>query len=199
MTTRPRFDLTTFTGVTLAYRTLLMANPLKALKICGDSFAFLTPDDDLMNCEAGPDGFPQWDKAKPFDRAGWDEEFECWAGDASDEFQIASSIYSPSFVDLYDLTTYDGVIAAYTYLLKRNPGRALKLGGDTFAIMLGGTDLVGCGPDAEPDVAYPDYCFDFCNSAFDDERGCWDCDESPAQTAGVILNPEFAPIFGVQP
>jgi hypothetical protein len=74
----PRFDLTTFTGVTLAYRTVLMGN------------AFLSPEDDLYYCGTGPDGFPQLDKAKPFERSGWDEEFESWAGDASSAFTIVT-------------------------------------------------------------------------------------------------------------
>jgi len=184
----PRFDLTTFTGVTLAYRTVLMGNPLKALKICGDSFAFLSPEDDLYYCGTGPDGFPQLDKAKPFERSGWDEEFESWAGDASSAFTIASSVYRPTLVDKYDLTIYRGVIDAYQALLGQREDRGLVIGDAIVFIEFGSLVICERLPDGTPDmesVCQPD------ESAWDDRRDCWDCDSGQAETRRHIENPVF--------
>lgn len=85
---------------------------------------------------------------------------------------------------------FDEVLAAYRLLLEANPDKCLYIGSDMVALLQDG-HLVGAQLDGlgRPEV---DDTFDFDASAFDAERGCWDCDNGPFETASHINSPRLA-------
>lgn len=87
--------------------------------------------------------------------------------------------------------TYREVLIAYRDLLLANPGKALKIGLDDYAVI----DATVCwtteSSDGKPDLSA---ISDFDPSAFIDGEGRWDCDVSSAVTMGYINDPTFVDV-----
>ncbi|WP_312272470.1 hypothetical protein [Pseudomonas sp.] len=92
----------------------------------------------------------------------------------------------------HDLTTYRGMIGAYRRLLQANPGKALVIEHESFAILLGENYVANCGAyhDGAP---YIDHSCDLLESWWE-SRGCWCWDETPEQSASRVLQPVFVDI-----
>ncbi|SER37035.1 MULTISPECIES: hypothetical protein [Pseudomonas] len=90
---------------------------------------------------------------------------------------------------VYDLATFDGVLAAYRHLLEAKPGQLLHVG-DTYAGLDADGNLFGCSAhaDGSPDM---DCQFDFERRSWDSERQCWDGEADSIETAQHVYLPVF--------
>ncbi len=84
---------------------------------------------------------------------------------------------------------YANTLAAYQALLADKPGQALLIGQD-MACRIQEGHLVGVYLNASGDVESGSE-FDFDVSAFDTDRGCWDCDDSNTAMMVCITEPKF--------
>lgn len=85
--------------------------------------------------------------------------------------------------------TFEAICAAYTGLLKDQPGKALLLP-DNCAIFLENSNIYGAtvSPTGEVEMVSAACIHPV---AWDDERGCWDSDESAEITVAAINTPVF--------
>ncbi len=83
--------------------------------------------------------------------------------------------------------TYDEILSCYQRLLEANPGKALQIGDDCYAVLINGT-LSGAYPtlDGAVDLGTT---FDFDRESWDAECECWDGDVSAMQTAFCVATP----------
>lgn len=83
--------------------------------------------------------------------------------------------------------TYDETLSSYQRLLEANPGKALQIGDDCYAVLINGT-LRGAYPTLDGTVDLGT-TFDFNREAWDAECECWDGDVSGMQTAFCVATP----------
>lgn len=125
--------------------------------------------------------------------AGWTDEQirQAVALAVSNGYELAdwAEAYAPADLIIEDLSTYDGVLAAYRRLLEDNPGKALALGDEGAAFLLDG-HLVACAMDSDGKPEF-DNPFDFDRSGWDDECQCWDGQAGDHETVNQILHPTF--------
>ena len=83
--------------------------------------------------------------------------------------------------------TFDSVLAAYKAILLNNPGMALKVSSDMFAVLgeNGAVHGVHANLSERPNL---ESCFDFDRSAFDGDLGAWD-GELPEESLAYIEAP----------
>lgn len=81
-----------------AYRKLLADHPGEALEIGDGCFAVLV-DDCLYGVYQNLNGEVRADNGFDFDESSWDDECDCWEGDASG-MQTSNAIASPRYVAL---------------------------------------------------------------------------------------------------
>lgn len=87
--------------------------------------------------------------------------------------------------------TYREVLIAYRDVLLANPGKALKIGPDAYAVIDATVCWTTASSEGKPDL---NAISDFDPSAFIECEGRWDCDESSAVTMGYINDPTFVDI-----
>ncbi|MGG4660497.1 hypothetical protein ACLPJF_21470 [Pseudomonas vlassakiae] len=83
--------------------------------------------------------------------------------------------------------TYDETLASYHRVLECNPGKALLIGDDCFAVLIDGT-LSGAYATLDGAVDLGTI-FNFDSEAWDTEFDCWEGDVSGMQTAFCIAKP----------
>ena len=89
--------------------------------------------------------------------------------------------------------TFQELMNEYRRILEANPGKALLIGSDTAAVLMDG-HLFGCHCSAVNGLSIGE-AFDFDASAWDDEAGCWDCDDTGGiETLDAINNPVLVDI-----
>jgi len=86
--------------------------------------------------------------------------------------------------------TYDQIIGAYRSLLIDQPGKALLLGGDLYAVMEGDLLCVTDCPDPVRGFDTKDFA-EFDSNAWISSERRWDGDDSPEHTISFIENPTF--------
>lgn len=85
--------------------------------------------------------------------------------------------------------TYDETLASYQRLLEANPGKALQIGDDCYAVLINGTLNGAYAPlDGAVDLGT---IFNFDPEGWDAECECWDGDVSGMQTAFWVAIPAF--------
>ena len=83
--------------------------------------------------------------------------------------------------------TYNETLASYQRLLEANPGKAMQIGDDCYAVLINGTlSGVYTNLDGAVDLGTT---FDFDREAWDAECECWEGDVSGMQTAFCIATP----------
>lgn len=87
--------LMTFKDVISAYKTLLLANPGKALKISDGSVALLEHGD-VFGAPMSLDGIPEVDNAYDFDPRDFLSDFGHWDGESADQMHFC--IENPVFI-----------------------------------------------------------------------------------------------------
>ncbi|MFK4136735.1 hypothetical protein ACI2KR_31380 [Pseudomonas luteola] len=87
------------------------------------------------------------------------------------------------------MLTFDPLMQAYKELLEANPGKALIIGPDSVACLDKNGYLYGA--ELDDGRVLHDGFTDFHEWAFDQERGCWDCETSQQETLGYIQKPVF--------
>ncbi|EKF8207443.1 TPA: hypothetical protein ACQ491_005828 [Pseudomonas aeruginosa] len=85
--------------------------------------------------------------------------------------------------------TYDETLASYQRLLEANPGKALQIGDDCYAVLINGT-LSGAYATLDGTVDLGTI-FNFDREAWDAECECWDGDVSGMQTAFCVATPSL--------
>jgi hypothetical protein len=85
--------------------------------------------------------------------------------------------------------TYTDTLEGYRALLAGKPGQALLIGQGMACRLVDG-HLVGLHLNNSGQVENGSE-FDFDVSAFDNARGCWDCDDSSAAMMVWITSPKF--------
>eukprot|EP01132_Coremiostelium_polycephalum_P012225 gene12225-14946_t len=83
--------------------------------------------------------------------------------------------------------TYDETLASYQRLLEANPGKALQIGDDCYAVLINGT-LSGAYATLDGAVDLGTI-FNFDPEGWDAECECWDGDVSGMQTAFCVAAP----------
>ncbi len=89
--------------------------------------------------------------------------------------------------------TYDETLASYQRLLEANPGKALQIGDDCYAVLINGT-LRGAYASLDGAVDLRT-AFDFDREGWDAECECWDGDVSGMQTAFCVATPLFVDVL----
>ncbi|HDS0958854.1 hypothetical protein LUW10_31355 (plasmid) [Pseudomonas veronii] len=85
--------------------------------------------------------------------------------------------------------TYNETLASYQRLLEANPGKALQIGDDCYAVLINGT-LSGAYATLDGAVDLGTI-FHFDREAWDAECECWDGDVSGMQTAFCVATPSL--------
>ncbi|HGP0204724.1 TPA: hypothetical protein ACLEV2_001917 [Pseudomonas aeruginosa] len=89
--------------------------------------------------------------------------------------------------------TYDETLASYQRLLEANPGKAMQIGDDCYAVLINGTL---CGAYTNLDGAVDlGATFAFDREAWDAECECWEGDVSGMQTAFCIATPSLVALL----
>ncbi|CAM3181413.1 hypothetical protein BZK31_07245 [Pseudomonas floridensis] len=88
--------------------------------------------------------------------------------------------------------TYDETLSSYRHLLEANPGKALKISDDCYAVLIGGT-LSGAYINLDGTVDLGTI-FEFDREGWDAECECWEGDVSGVQTAFCIATPSLVEI-----
>jgi hypothetical protein len=83
--------------------------------------------------------------------------------------------------------TYDETLSSYQRLLEANPGKAMQIGEDCYAVLIKGT-LSGAYTNLDRAVDLGT-TFYFDREAWDAECECWEGDVSGMQTAFCIATP----------
>lgn len=85
---------------------------------------------------------------------------------------------------------YLETLSAYRDLLKSNPGKALLIGGDTVALMVG-ESLKAAHLNQKADGLQIGTPYEFHDSYWDEENDCWPCHDSACEAARFIAIPAF--------
>lgn len=89
--------------------------------------------------------------------------------------------------------SYENTLSSYRHLLEENPGKALRIGEDSVAILVDGY-LCGAHLAAQDNGFDVSAVFDFDRSGWDSDNDCWDADLSTSNTGYCISHPVFIPL-----
>lgn len=90
--------------------------------------------------------------------------------------------------------TYVSIVDTYKRLLADRPGEALKIGDDSYAVIVGEEvrwTMIDSRGAVSTEVTYP-----FSEEFWDQECECWEGDVSGTETAFCLANPSYLKIAG---
>lgn len=85
--------------------------------------------------------------------------------------------------------TFGAMFDAYTEVLRDQPGKALRLNGDQ-AVFLEDGEIYSATLSAAGELVM-ETAGSISPEAWDDERGCWDSDDSAETSASAVNSPEL--------